>query len=395
MKGLLQLPRSERQASTAFGSGSVMVLGPLLVALIGCGLLAVSAPAISALEVVMMSTLLVLALGLAYWGWRSYTRLVLGAANTSDYTTSLHQVSDASMARWAKHIDIARLQTETAGSALTHDFAAIRSQLRAMLEAVGTDGKDGVVEVLALSQSDLEGMNVRLNKALEDQKPMLREVEGLVKVTDELKQMATAVGEIARQTNLLAINAAIEAARAGESGRGFAVVAAEVRRLSGESGALGKKIKDSVEAVNSAMASALTTARQMSSQNESLSSTSDETIRAVLARFENVVIGLSESSRHMTEVSQQVRDKVGEVVVQLQFQDRTGQILTAVCSNIERLVERLQDQEQRMACGDPLEPFDVQAWVEELERTYTTLEQFDGQHPAAQVASASTEMTFF
>jgi methyl-accepting chemotaxis protein len=78
-------------------------------------------------------------------------------------------------------------------------------------------------------------------------------IESLGAASEEIRSFVGLVRKLARQSKLLALNAAMEAARAGEHGEGFAVVASEVRRLAAMSSDAAERTEEIVTGVLSAI----------------------------------------------------------------------------------------------------------------------------------------------
>lgn len=101
---------------------------------------------------------------------------------------------------------------------------------------------------------------------------MAQQINQLSSEAEQVKSVLGVIGDIADQTNLLALNAAIEAARAGEHGRGFAVVADEVRKLAERT---QKSLVEIQSTINVIVQSIMEASSQMNKNSEHIQNLAD------------------------------------------------------------------------------------------------------------------------
>lgn len=350
-----------------------------------------------------LATLTTLGAALAGWLW---TRVKAGSAAARTlrdalaaaesrvaqyelYLSSLRTATADIMTRWASHIDVASTQTEQGITSLSQEFGDILRGIQATISDTGDGRGEDVAQVIHDVRGGLDRMLRGMEQGFDAQGPLLQEIEALENVIAELRGMATEVADIASQTNLLALNAAIEAARAGETGRGFAVVADEVRKLSTASGETGKNMSAKVEVTTATIKATLGAAQTLAQKDRETMEVSRETVEQVIRRFDAAGNALSGSAQRLEENAAAVRDRISEILVSLQFQDRVKQILMHSKNDIERFHAYLA----ALPAGLPPEPFDRNGWIADMEKKYATLEQHDASRSAQ--ATAPTEITFF
>jgi len=132
---------------------------------------------------------------------------------------------------------------------MAEETAASIAQMDRAIQEVGVHVRGASELTERVSQSAEEGSRAvgatiegiaRIRDVTRDSKSAL---EGLAERISEIGNIATVIGGISDETNLLSLNAAIIAAQAGEHGKAFAVVAEQVKTLARRTTASTKEIE--------------------------------------------------------------------------------------------------------------------------------------------------------
>lgn len=161
-----------------------------------------------------------------------------------------------------------------------------------------------------------------VNRSINELKEMINQVTGFVGI----------ITAIAKQTNLLSLNASIEAARAGEAGKGFAVVANEIRKLAEETSNSASKITSIIEMTQDKTDLAVTNINEsnklIEEQKDALKIT-EQAFNKIKSMYEGIVDGFKQTAASIRTVNGNSK------TVYNQIQDLTSQLEDFVASTEE------------------------------------------------------------
>jgi len=205
---------------------------------------------------------------------------------------------------------------------------------------------------------------------------------------DALAEMAAigdvveVIGEIAEQTNMLALNASIEAARTDAGGEGFAVVADEVKALAEETKESAAEIEGRIERVQAKTEQSV----------EGMHETSDritagvETVEGAIDALEEIAEYVEETDRRIQEIHEATEAQADSSGAVVEMVDEVASISEETASQAEGVADAAEQQTMTLAS--------VSEDAEDLAERSAELSRLLGDFRVAQGAGPMDETDF-
>jgi methyl-accepting chemotaxis protein len=165
---------------------------------------------------------------------------------------------------------------------------------------------------------------------------------------EAIAEINATVGELAEQSNLLAVNAGIEAAKAGEAGKGFAVVAAEVKGLAERCKEATTQVRRIVVELQKSAQTTVMAAEQGVKAAESGATTAQRSGNAIGALASSVTEA-SQAAQQIMAAAEQQEAGMDQIAAAIQNIEQSSAQTVAAMQQVERATKDLNELAQRLS----------------------------------------------
>jgi len=302
---------------------------------------------------------------------RRLAQALAGSANETTAMSSEITAGSEEMAATAGEIANTASDLSAQATTMAETIGAL-AQSAASLKELATTLDDGArggslrnTTLRALAMENRAGLDASaesLGVLSNDVSASATAIESLGAASEEIRSFVGLVRKLARQSKLLALNAAMEAARAGEHGEGFAVVASEVRRLAAMSSDAAERTEEIVGGVLSAIqesrasaARAVTTAEEVRGMTARASDSFTEIEMAVVeaeawtesveqtsAQTNNLVMEMTQRLEVLSSGTESFAAAMEQVAASSEQQSASTQEIAAAAATLATAADRLQ-----------------------------------------------------